>query len=595
MPDALLAACFIVLLLAEVLLNPDMTPHAPLAVGVVAMALPLAWRRASPAVVGIAVCLAHVVVSAIASGPLSPQLAIFPVLVAIYTAASLTRGRVAVVTGVGTSLLTVAGWVITDVGHVDEFWPWMLWAGAWASGTFVRRRGDLAAHHAARAALLEVEARTTAIDSANAERDRIAREMHDVIAHSVSVMVVQAGAERLRLGPAAGRTGEALAAIEDSGRTALGRAPSNARCPSGRLGRAARAGADPRGPTPPARPGTRSRATGGVDLPAGGPAGRRTDSKHRRRRCGVPHRAGSPDQRDAPSGAGGDTAGPARRGRVPVGHHRERRARDRTRRRVVRRPWAPRHAGASRRARRHTRGRSAGWSIRRPRPTAADRGGRDVTDPIRILVAEDQQLVRDGIVTMLGVRDDFVVVAQVGDGERAVVEAHRTHPDVAMLDIRMPVLDGIAATLRIAAELPATKVLVLTTFGSDELVFEALAAGAAGFLLKDVRAEDLLEAVAAVARGEGRLDPAVTAAVVGHFRTHRSAPTPARDVSSLTARETDVLVHLARGLSNAEIAVALGVAPGTVKTHVATVLAKLGVRDRVQAVIAAYESGLVRP
>jgi DNA-binding NarL/FixJ family response regulator len=218
-----------------------------------------------------------------------------------------------------------------------------------------------------------------------------------------------------------------------------------------------------------------------------------------------------------------------------------------------------------------------------------------VTDRIRILVAEDQQLVRDGIVTMLGVRDDFVVVAQVGDGERAVAESHRTRPDVAMLDIRMPVLDGIAATRRITTDLPDTKVLVLTTFGTDDLVFEALAAGAAGFLLKDARAEDLLEAVAAVARGEGRLDPGVTAAVVGHFRAHGEASTNARDISGLTARETDVLTHLARGLSNAEIATALGVAPGTVKTHVATVLAKLGVRDRVQAVIAAYESGLVRP
>ena len=218
-----------------------------------------------------------------------------------------------------------------------------------------------------------------------------------------------------------------------------------------------------------------------------------------------------------------------------------------------------------------------------------------MSERTRILVAEDQQLVRDGIVTMLGVRDDFVVVAQVGDGERAVAEARRTRPDVAMLDIRMPLVDGIEATRRITAELPDTKVLVLTTFGTDELVFAALAAGAAGFLLKDVRAEDLLEAVAAVARGEGRLDPGVTAAVVGHFRAHRSPAASERDVSGLTSRETDVLVQLARGLSNAEIAAALGVAPGTVKSHVATVLAKLGVRDRVQAVIAAYESGLVSP
>ena len=218
-----------------------------------------------------------------------------------------------------------------------------------------------------------------------------------------------------------------------------------------------------------------------------------------------------------------------------------------------------------------------------------------MSDRIKVLVAEDQQLVRDGIVTMLGVRDDFVVVAQVGDGERAVAEARRTRPDVAMLDIRMPVMDGIAATRAIAAELPATKVLVLTTFGTDELVFEALAAGAAGFLLKDARAEDLLEAVAAVARGESRLDPGVTAAVVSHFRHHREGASTRLEPAGLTSREREVLVQLAKGLSNAEIATVLGVAPGTVKTHVATVLAKLGVRDRVQAVIAAYESGLVRP
>lgn len=217
-----------------------------------------------------------------------------------------------------------------------------------------------------------------------------------------------------------------------------------------------------------------------------------------------------------------------------------------------------------------------------------------MTERTRVLVAEDQQLVLDGIVTMLSSREDLVVVAQVGDGARAVAEAHRTRPDVAMLDLRMPEMDGIEATRRITAELPETRVLVLTTFGSDELVFEALAAGAAGFLLKDVRAEDLLEAVAAVARGESRLDPAVTAAVVGHFRDHRTPVRPAVDLG-LTPRESEVLVHLAQGQSNAEIAAELGVSPGTVKTHVATVLAKLGVRDRVQAVIAAYESGLVRP
>ncbi len=213
--------------------------------------------------------------------------------------------------------------------------------------------------------------------------------------------------------------------------------------------------------------------------------------------------------------------------------------------------------------------------------------------PVRVLVAEDQQLVRDGIVTMLGVREDLVVVAQAADGAAAVREARRTRPDVALVDIRMPVLDGIEATRVITSELPATRVLVLTTFGADEFVFAALEAGASGFLLKDVRAEDLLDAVAALARGEGRLDPAVTSTVVAHFRRHRPAVTPLPGIDALTPRERQVLLLMSEGRSNAEIASELVVAPGTVKTHVATVLAKLGVRDRVQAVIAAHRAGLV--
>lgn len=215
--------------------------------------------------------------------------------------------------------------------------------------------------------------------------------------------------------------------------------------------------------------------------------------------------------------------------------------------------------------------------------------------PVRVLVAEDQQLVRAGIVTMLSVGDDFDVVAEAADGQSAVAEAHRTRPDVALVDLRMPILDGIEATRRITAELPSTKVLVLTTFGSDDYLFSALAAGASGFLLKDVRAEQLLEAVLAVARGESRLDPTVTGAVVRHFRQHTDRTVGRLAPQSLTAREQEVLSLLTKGMSNAEIAAALNVAPGTVKTHVATVLAKLGARDRVQAVITAYETGLVRP
>jgi len=211
---------------------------------------------------------------------------------------------------------------------------------------------------------------------------------------------------------------------------------------------------------------------------------------------------------------------------------------------------------------------------------------------VRVLVAEDQQLVRAGLVTMLRVSDGFEVVAEAPDGEAAVVAARRTKPDVALLDLRMPGMDGIEATRRIVAELPGTGVLVLTTFGTDEFLFGALEAGASGFLLKDIAPEGLLEAVAAVACGEGRLDPAVTSAVVRHFTMARATPAaPPEPVTPLTPREEQVLSLLARGLSNAEIGDELGVAGTTVKTHVAALLAKLGVRDRVQAVIFAFETG----
>ena len=211
---------------------------------------------------------------------------------------------------------------------------------------------------------------------------------------------------------------------------------------------------------------------------------------------------------------------------------------------------------------------------------------------VRVVVAEDQALVRAGLVTILGTDRELEVVGEAADGDEALqlVAAHR--PDVALLDVRMPRCDGIQATRRIAAEQPATKVLVLTTFGQDEVVFEALQAGAAGFLLKDTRPEDLLAAVHAVAAGESRLDPAVTAAVVTHVRKH-GLRTTSHPVDRLTAREREVLVLIARGLSNAEVAAELVVSTGTVKTHVASLLAKLGARDRVQAVIAAFESGLV--
>ncbi|MET8333625.1 response regulator transcription factor [Streptosporangium canum] len=213
---------------------------------------------------------------------------------------------------------------------------------------------------------------------------------------------------------------------------------------------------------------------------------------------------------------------------------------------------------------------------------------------IRVTVADDQAVVRMGITAVLGAEPDITVVGQAADGDTAVAQAAALLPDVAVLDIRMPGADGLTATTRITAEVPGTKVVVLTTFGLDEYVFAALRAGAAGFLLKDADPERIIDAVRVVARGDALLDPGVTRRLIDRF-TVGPDPAHAARVSGLTPRETEVLLHVARGLSNAEIAASLGISPSTVKDHVAEILAELGVRDRLQATIAAYEAGLIRP
>ncbi|GAA1157938.1 response regulator transcription factor [Streptomyces hebeiensis] len=215
---------------------------------------------------------------------------------------------------------------------------------------------------------------------------------------------------------------------------------------------------------------------------------------------------------------------------------------------------------------------------------------------IRAIVADDQAVVRTGFVNLLATQDDIAVVGEAADGVQAVRVAAQQRPDLALLDIRMPHKNGIEAAREIlAASGGATKVLMLTTFGLDEYVYDALAAGAGGFLLKDATFPELLHAVRVVARGDALLAPEVTKRLIAEFARQRSATVPARSPDGLTAREAEVLVLIARGLSNAEIADRLTISDHTVKTHINRLFAKMALRDRAQAVILAYELGLVRP
>jgi DNA-binding NarL/FixJ family response regulator len=217
--------------------------------------------------------------------------------------------------------------------------------------------------------------------------------------------------------------------------------------------------------------------------------------------------------------------------------------------------------------------------------------------PVRVLLADDQPLLRTGFRMVLGAEADLDIVGEAGDGAEAVDLARRLLPDVVLMDIRMPRLDGVAATKAIVAARLPVRVLILTTFDLDEYVVGALRAGASGFLAKDVPAEDLVTAIRTVAAGEAVVAPRILKRLLDQFADSLPDPnaTAPRELGVLTDREREVLVQVARGLSNAEIAQELSVSETTIKTHVGHVLTKLGVRDRVQAVVLAYESGLVRP
>ncbi|QBI56388.1 response regulator transcription factor [Streptomonospora litoralis] len=215
----------------------------------------------------------------------------------------------------------------------------------------------------------------------------------------------------------------------------------------------------------------------------------------------------------------------------------------------------------------------------------------------RVVLADDQRLVRAGFRSMLDGEADISVVAEAGDGDEAVRAARAELPDVVLMDIRMPGVDGLEATRRIAADdrLRDVKVVILTTFDLDEYVYGALKAGAGGFLVKDTEPAELIHGVRVVARGDALLAPSVTRRLIGEFAGRIKEPPPAPRLNSLTEREREVMAAVAEGLSNEELARRLVLSPATAKTHVSRVLTKLGARDRAQLVVIAYETGMVRP
>jgi DNA-binding NarL/FixJ family response regulator len=217
--------------------------------------------------------------------------------------------------------------------------------------------------------------------------------------------------------------------------------------------------------------------------------------------------------------------------------------------------------------------------------------------PIRVLVADDQELVRRGFAALINSEDDLTVIGEAGDGTEAIDLSHTSRPDVILMDVRMPKLDGINATRRIREDerLAGVRVLVLTTFDLDSYVYDALRAGASGFLLKDTAPAQLLDAIRVVAAGDALLAPSITRRLIAEFASRPNPDAAANTLDVLTERERDVLAEIGRGLSNAEIAERLIISPLTVKTHVSRILAKLDTRDRAGLVVVAYETGLVTP
>jgi DNA-binding NarL/FixJ family response regulator len=507
--------------------------------------LPLVLRRRAPTEVFALVMLACGVELLLAGGFLAANAG---VLVALYTLVGHAPRRVATA-GVGVALAGTVPFALhfhelSGPGGVLVVWGVLVVHIVLATvlGERLRVRAREREALEQRAVLIAADQAHREAAAAAAERGRIARELHDVVAHSLSVVIAQA----------------------DGGRYAAARDPRAALAALETIARGGRA--------PRARPGggrdRLSRRPGGADqrAQARGPG--------RGRRGHAALGAGGGDGRGGRRRHGGDR-GPRRPG-----------------------PRAGRDARPGRAARRHAAGRpTPGRRLRGPRDAARRaRGSAPVSRATRVFLVDDQALVRAGFRLVIESQPDLTVVGEAGDGRAALAALAVTSADVVLMDVRMPALDGVEATAQLIARdgERAPRVVILTTFDLDEHVFSALRAGASGFMLKDAEPEELLAAIRAVASGDAVIAPSATRRLIAQVADRLPGAVEDPRIGELTEREREVLLAVARGASNAEIGGELFMAEATVKTHVGRLLAKLGARDRVQLVVFAYESGLVR-
>ena len=545
-------------------------------------------RLAPPAVLAVTLMAAGVIV-AVGEAPSG-----LSVLIALGTVGAMCERRVSL-PALATTVLAVTALMAVTAERggrpssvvVGALAAGPLAAGVWGIGAYLRAQRSYRDGLRLRADMLARDREQLARIAVHEERAAIARELHDIVAHSVGVMLIGVRGARDVLHHTPDVADATLADVEDTGErsiTELQRILTLLRDPHAST--AASAAVARRPPTP------RRRAPRHRPARRSGAAGATRPATGRDRAVRVPDHPGGAHQRT-----------PAHRpdarhraARLPRGGPRgDRERRRRHARRAGNRPRTDRNART---------GRPARWRPRR-RPGTGRRlpGRRTAPDPgtgmtIRVLLVDDQELVRTGLRLLLGTQPELEVVGEAGDGAAALTAARELRPNIVLMDIRMPDVDGIEATARIAAaELePPPRIIALTTFDLDEYVFGAIRAGAAGFLLKHASRAQLMDAIHTVHAGDSLLSPSITRRLIEHVATSaapRAAPTTV--LAQLTPREREMLTLIARGLSNTEIADRLVISEATVKSHVGAVLAKLRLRDRVHAVVFAYEHGIVVP